>query len=655
MNINEFQFKYGDNPDYETVDAYDLYHLLNDNRDLWEILHGDGVLDQHFLWEPVRRRVVSDLFFANLFLWDANPFGGPGTPIEENKITLESHKHIIDMFVKKNPDLSVANQSKVKTRLILYPRGTQKSSLGIMDVIQWILLDPMIRILVLSAADDLAAAIVDEMRGFFTIKEPVPTLMNLFFPEHCLKEKDLPETGEFSTPEWTRRGIKRREPTVMSRGLTATISGFHFELFHGDDAVETRNSTNDEQCLGVRKRYGLTRNTLRKFGYTNLLGTRYHEADLYGDIITKAELGEFNTEEFSICERKTSNLSKGTEILIGAEMTIKPDAEMEMVKYNIPRATWFRKAGKDGVKLLMPSETSYDECLVRYEDDPEAYETQRRQNVMPPTMQMFTRELIVKNTVNWDMLPLYGRVTHCWDLNGGKGKKDNDMCVGTACLWDSKGTGYVVDLVCANYPNQVAIAQAIVQFAQKHHPDIVSIEDSLGIRMIEPTIWAEADKTNDTYVKGLVRHIYWRPVDTSKDAKKNRIGSLYPLVLYGRIKFASTLPERERMISQFIKPITKSSKNDIPDCISFQMHFMPVPPQNSADVARIQDEMKRRREQEIGKNTWQMLFSEGWNNPYQSGNEPTYEVPNEEVYPNEPSPYAESDGTGNILGYGLTG
>ena len=650
MTLDELIEKYGEDVDFETVPAMELYEAVDSYRSTLEALHEEGAIQAHRLFQPVRRRVISDLYFANLFFWDANPFGGPDTPISENKITLETHKHLIDMFVKKNPDLNVANQSKVKDRLILYPRGTQKSSLGIFDVIQWILLDPKIRILVLSAADDLAGAIVDEIRGFFTIKEPVPTLMNMFFPEQCLLEKDLPASGEFSSPEWLKLQIRRREPTIMSRGLTSAVSGFHFEVFHCDDAVETRNSTNDDQCKGVRKRYGITRNTLRKFGYTSLIGTRYHEEDLYGDIITKSEMGEFKTEEFGICEKKTSNPSKGIEILIGAEMTIKSDAEMEMVKYNIPRASWFRKAGPNGVTLLMPHESTYEECLVRYEADPEAYETQRRQNVMPPTQQMFTRELIVKNTVNWMDLPLYGRVTHCWDLNGGKGKKDNDMCVGTACLWDSRGVGHIIDLVCANYPTHVSIAQAVVQFARKHHPDTISIEDSLGMRMLEPTIWAEADKTNDEFVKNLVRHIYWRPVDTSKDAKKNRISSLYPQVLYGKLKFASTLPERERMINQFIKPITKSSKNDIPDCIAFQMQFQPPAPQSKEQMEKVQAEMKRRREQEIGKSTWEMLYTENQGINYQPIN---YEIPQEEVF--DANPYRESDGLDNILGSFLIG
>ena len=305
----------------------------------------------------------------------------------------------------------------------------------------------------------------------------------------------------------------------------------------------------------------------------------------------------------------------------------------------------------------MPKVLTYDTELVAYEENPEAYETQMRQNVTPPTQQMFTEELILKNTVNWDEIPLYGRITQTWDLNGGKGKKDNDMCVGSACLWDSKGVGYVIDLVVANYPNPVSIAQAIVQFAVKHHPEVISVEDSLGIRMLEPTIKAEAYKTEDKYVQNLVEHLYWRPVDTSKDAKKNRINALYPLVLYGRMKFSVLLHDRKRMIDQFIRPVTKASKNDIPDCISFQTAFMPQPPSSPEEQKRIEAELKNRREQHILRSTWEMVFTEGWNNPYQQYTPPDqqmYEYPVEEVLTN-PMPYAENEGLDNILGYGLIG
>ena len=299
MNFDEVE-------DWDEVSDDDLYTYLDENRETWSVLHEEKVLASHFIWDIVRNRTITSLYFLSHFCWDANPFGGPGVPISENLMTWENHRHVIEMFVKKDPSKTVAHQSKIKNRLILDPRGTLKSSWNIFDVIQWILLDPKIRILVLSAADDLASAIVDEIRGFFVVKETEPTLLNFFWREHCLPEKALGPSGEFTTPEWSRQQIKRREPTIMSRGVTSSVSGFHFDMFVGDDVVETRNSGSEEQCLTVRKKYGLTRKILRTFGYTTLIGTRYADEDLYGDVIAKTELSECITEEYSICEKKIS-------------------------------------------------------------------------------------------------------------------------------------------------------------------------------------------------------------------------------------------------------------------------------------------------------------------------------------------------------------
>lgn len=643
--------------DWSTVSDDDLYSILDKNRSTWITLAEEGVLSSHEIWDVTRLRTITSLYFLSRFTWDSNPFGGPDVPIEENLMSPENHQHVMDMLVKKDPKVKLGNLSEYKTYLTLYPRGSLKTSWSIQDIIQWVLYDYRIRILVISAADDLANQIVDEARGYFKIKTPVPSLMNLFWPEHCMPEKSFPESGTFTTPKWTEQQIDRREPTILSKGSTAAISGFHFDVISSDDIVETRNSS-ENQCLEVRKKFGITRKTLMKYGYMLLRGTRYHSEDLYGEIISKSEIGEFEVKEFSITEKLIINPSRKTKILIGAAMTIKPEAEMEMVKYNLPRETWFRKAGPDGVVLLMPKipAMNYDTLLVDYEDNPEAFETQQRQNVLPPTQQMFTKELLLKQTVNWLDLPTFGRVTQTWDLSYGKGKSTNDHCSGSACLWGPDGAGYIIDVVDSNFPTPVAIAQAIVQFACKHHPDIISIEDSLGVRMLLDTIEREADKTEDEYVKQLVRRIYWRPIDTSKDAKKNRIASLYPLILYGRLKFALSLPHRERMFEQFIKPVTKSSKNDIPDCISFQRDFMPMAPMNEEQRKKMEEESKQRKEQEIqqarNKATWQQLYEDDRGVYYPP---PIYETPVEETDDFEPAFHSQSDGLDNVLGFGING
>ena len=663
MDLEEFYSKHGENPDWSSVDALDFYLLVDSKRTEFQALADVGILNQHFLYPNIRRRMITDLYFLCLTGWDSMPDGGIEVPLSENVMNLENHKEMISMFVKKDPDLSLSKQKGFKTRLILYPRGTQKSSWDYLDLVQWILLDHTVRILVLTAADDMAGDTVDLIKGYFFIRESFVSIMNLFWPEHCLLEKDSGKSGDFTTPMWTRKQITRKEPTIMARGITATISGYHFEIIAGDDAVSDRNSLTTEQCAAVKKRYYLTRKTLRSFGFTNLVGTRYHEDDLYGDIISKTQVGNFKTENISLCVNRITNVEKGMDILIGAAMQIKLDCAAELAKFNIPRREWFRKAGRDGVVLIMPGNPhlTYDKWLGDYEDDPETFSTQMNQNCLSAVASVFTEELLLRAVIHWNELPVMGRRTACFDLNGGKGKKDNDFVVGNCCLWDDKGIGYIIDLVRDVFPNPTAIAKAVVTFCTKHHPDILSIEDALGSRMLQPTIEAEADKYRhprtgepDEFVKNLVRRIHWSPIDTREDSKRNRINSLQPLLMYGRMRFVNYLPYMDQLKTEFVRKITRGSKNDIPDSISLQIPFMPVPaatPQSQED--------KDKREQELRKQQQEVRDKSAWNQMFEDRNNIWYENPappqQQEYLLDDYQQPSHEEGLDNILGAGLIG
>src|SRR5882762_6911765 len=53
------------------------------------------------------------------------------------------HRPICETFVQKKPGKPLWEQSEIKERLILAPRGHFKTSLDEADIIQWILLDPL--------------------------------------------------------------------------------------------------------------------------------------------------------------------------------------------------------------------------------------------------------------------------------------------------------------------------------------------------------------------------------------------------------------------------------------------------------------------------------------------------------------------------------
>lgn len=117
------------------------------------------------------------------------------------------HKPICEFFVQKNPDKPFGQQEDIHERMLLMPRGTLKSTLNVIDTVQWILTFRDIVIIILTAADDLATAFVDEVKNYFVCEQDDngkwenPTLLQALFPEHCVtdKAKDKGVSGKFTT------------------------------------------------------------------------------------------------------------------------------------------------------------------------------------------------------------------------------------------------------------------------------------------------------------------------------------------------------------------------------------------------------------------------------------------------------------------------
>ena len=153
------------------------------------------LLTQDFAIET-RRRSKADLYFLSRYiLWETNPESA-GKQFKDNLILEHVHRRLCDMFVKKDDSKSVAEQDKFcKERMVLYPRGSMKSTIDVYDTVQWILNFPNIRVLFLTAADDLAVGFVDETKGHFVEHLYEKSLMNLFFPEFCITEKEITNAG----------------------------------------------------------------------------------------------------------------------------------------------------------------------------------------------------------------------------------------------------------------------------------------------------------------------------------------------------------------------------------------------------------------------------------------------------------------------------
>lgn len=522
--------------------------------------------------KEVRRRCKQDLLFlAGYFLWETNPFSEGWKPIAESRITETSHGVMCrEFFVQKDDARPVLEQSPVKKRMVLWPRGGCKSTVDIADAVQWILNFPTIRIWFLTAADDLATGLLDELKGHWIIKAEAPTLMNLFFPEFCVEEKHLGNQFEFTCPVWAAKQIKRKEPTVFASSVTATASGWHFEVIKSDDAVSDRNSENEDQNRKVTKQFNLRKKTLVPRGYVDLVGTRYHDADLYGSELEINGVGNL-VEKKGVGWTLTENTDTKSLVLIGKALEIRPEVALQLEKDGKPIS--YKEAGEAGCTLLLPEYMPYSYLMQLFTENEASFEGQMNQNPRPASDITFDRPLLLKNTLPFSELPFRGPISHVWDF-AFSSKKGRDYTTGSSVMWKADGQMVVHDLIRQRF-NPTELAQAIVKFTKDWRPFIVAVEGAAGSKLLEPAIMMEARKSGDKHVIETLSRIDWFPPDNQKDAKRVRMSTLHPALVHDKLKFASYLPHLNTLYDEFERCLKDHHHDDIPDVISHHQRYVP--------------------------------------------------------------------------------
>lgn len=558
---------------YAYIDQESVRTKLKDERDKQGLDKYHDLISTTEIGIEVRRRARADLFFlARYICWGSNAESA-GRTWDDNRICEEVHRRVCDFFIKKDNKKPLPEQDTVcKRRILLYPRLSMKSTIDVIDAVQWILNFPEIRILFLTAADDLAVGFVDEAKGHFIERPDEPTLMNLFFPEFCVSEKELAKETAFvfTCPVWKRQGIRRKEATIMASSIGSTLSGFHFEVVKADDPVSNKNSESEEQCKKVTKQLNVSvRKMLRQWGYFDGIGTRYADEDYWGDVLEK-NVGEIDKKS-EPCWELMTNLKTGQKILIGRAIVIKPEVSARLEKEGKP--VNYIEASEAGCDLLFPDQITYSFLMQEYTTDEVSFEGQYNNNPRPASETPFTRPLLLRSTVTFEDMPFRGPTSQTWDFAFSK-KKGRDYSTGSCAIWDEKGQCFINDLIRARLHHN-DLAKAVVDFARRWHPFVIGIEDAAGSKFLEPAIIAEAQKTNDPQVIAVCSRIDWITPDNQKDAKKMRMATLHPWLVNGRMKFANYLQHLDVLYSEFERCLTSHHHDDIPDVISRQPRYAP--------------------------------------------------------------------------------
>ena len=156
------------------------------------------------------------------------------------------------------------------------PRGHLKSHIVTQSwVIQEILKNPDIRILIVNAVEGNSAKMMRWIRA--NLSEGTP-LSKIF--------------GKFETETWSQDELLIRQrtkqlvaPTVMAAGIQKTLTSQHFDLIIADDIVVPDNVQTKEQREKVYEFYLSLFDLLEPSGRIVVIGTRYHQDDLYARIL----------------------------------------------------------------------------------------------------------------------------------------------------------------------------------------------------------------------------------------------------------------------------------------------------------------------------------------------------------------------------------
>lgn len=220
-------------------------------------------LKKYALANAMLKDKANDLFIFNKWILGAEKG-------DENFAKLDNFHKQMCHFVTDRSDrkkLMLIPRSHLKTKLITIGRTTQK-----------ICLNPKTRGLIVSASWKMATDILLSVQKNLQNSEK---LLELF--------GDL----TVNSKEWSQDRIRlaendKREATLTAAGVDNNLTGGHFDFIILDDVVSRDNVGTMDQIQKVIQRYKDYLDLLEPGGEMIVIGTRWHDSDLYGWILDPA-------------------------------------------------------------------------------------------------------------------------------------------------------------------------------------------------------------------------------------------------------------------------------------------------------------------------------------------------------------------------------
>jgi len=202
-------------------------------------------------------------------------------------------------------------------QLLLFPRDHGKSRLIAYRVAWELTKDPTLRILYISATANLAEKQLGFIKGILT-----SDIYRRYWPQHVHADEGKRSrwtTSEIALDHPLRKKENVRDPSIFTGGLTTSLTGMHCDIAVLDDVVVYENAYTGEGRNKVKSQYSLLSSIEGANAKEWVVGTRYHPADLYNDLMQMTEdlyneEGDKVSEDniYEVFERAVEDMGDGT-------------------------------------------------------------------------------------------------------------------------------------------------------------------------------------------------------------------------------------------------------------------------------------------------------------------------------------------------------
>lgn len=454
--------------------------------------------------------------------------------------TEEIHRPVADLYVQKKPGLGIAEQDDIKQRMDIEPRGTFKSSYGVVDDIQWVITCPDVTIAKVTGTLPLGIKIIQRTgRIFVCSKNKRPSPFQAAFPEYVIPKI----YNTYRAPCATTDEV---EHTLYATSQLSNQTGDHPWIMNPDDMITWENSgleANDESREDVWNTYTTNKNTVRDGGYIHLRNTRYHAFDAIGRIL---ETIEEEVPNHMDAPRVFDGLWK---IFIRQSMTTR-DGE-RLIEGEFPH--------EDDVTLHFPKMLPYKKLRSLFKENYRTFMCQQQNDPQGGALALFPLEKYRQALMEGERVPSTGEVRICWRLQSDAKDYMKQYAEGVAVLYVGARV-YVVDAWRGAY-TPTELCERIIKGCKRNQCGDVTIEQTPGSESMIPHIQNEATRQNWS-----VR--IERPEFQNDDAERiGRMKNLQPMMKAGRLWISTWAGQGEQLRSQFTH-FGQISQNGLIDAIS---------------------------------------------------------------------------------------